>query len=179
MNTPCIIIPILVGLICALLGYLLGKLLSSGKNNSSDLQLELDKCKSKSAKLSADLDAFKAKGGSVDTQRSGFVSESVSHSIPFDSSAAFAVLGKKVKENDLKVVEGIGPKIEELFNASGILTWKSLSETSVEKCNSILESAGERFVIHNPTTWPRQAQLAYEGKWKDLKEWQDVLDGGK
>ena len=99
--------------------------------------------------------------------------------IPFDANLASSIFGKKIKENDLKIVEGIGPKIEELFNASGILTWKALSETSVERCNDILHSAGERFVIHNPSTWPRQAKLAYEGKWKDLKDWQETLDGGK
>ncbi|MDG1393490.1 MAG: 50S ribosomal protein L21, partial [Flavobacteriaceae bacterium] len=28
-------------------------------------------------------------------------------------------------------------------------------------------------------TWPKQARLAYDGKWKKLLEWQDELDGGK
>ena len=27
--------------------------------------------------------------------------------------------------------------------------------------------------------WPKQAKLASEGKWEELKKWQDELDGGK
>lgn len=178
MMYPCLIIPILVGLISALLGYLLGKSRASDSDSSNALQVELDNCRAKSLKLSAELEALKAKGGGVDAAHR-FVSESAIAAVPFDSNAAFSVLGKKIKENDLKIVEGIGPKIEELFNASGISTWKGLSETSVDRCKEILDSAGERFVIHNPMTWPNQAKLAYEGKWKELKDWQETLDGGK
>ena len=50
------------------------------------------------------------------------------------------------KKDDLKIVEGIGPKIEELFNNAGIYTFAQLSDTSVEKMKSILEAAGSRFV---------------------------------
>ncbi|MEJ6796117.1 MAG: 50S ribosomal protein L21, partial [Flavobacteriales bacterium] len=28
-------------------------------------------------------------------------------------------------------------------------------------------------------TWPAQAKMAAEGKWDELKKWQDELDGGK
>jgi hypothetical protein len=54
-----------------------------------------------------------------------------------------------------------------------------MSETPTEKLQEVLNSAGERFSIHNPSTWAKQAQLAYEGKWAELKKWQDELDGGK
>lgn len=78
-----------------------------------------------------------------------------------------------------KIIEGIGPKISELFHNHDIKTWKALSETSVDKCKEVLISGGDRFKIHVPNTWPRQAGLAYEGKWKELSKWQDELDGGK
>lgn len=83
------------------------------------------------------------------------------------------------KGDDLKKVEGIGPKIAELFNNAGIITFADLAATSVEKLNEILEEAGPRYTIHNPTTWPQQAQLASEGKWDELSELQDRLDGGR
>lgn len=67
----------------------------------------------------------------------------------------------------------MGPKIEELFHNSGISTWKELGETSIDKCQEVLKSGGDRYRAHKPNTWPKQAQLAYEGKW------QDNLDGGK
>ena len=32
---------------------------------------------------------------------------------------------------------------------------------------------------HVTDTWPAQAKMAAEGKWDELKKWQDELDGGK
>ena len=97
----------------------------------------------------------------------------------FDGVAAKAVFGKKIKEDDLTVVEGIGPKIQGLFHNHDVKTWKALSECSIEKCQTVLDSGGERYKIHRPGTWPKQAGLAAEGKWAELLKWQDELDGGK
>ena len=88
------------------------------------------------------------------------------------------VVGSK-KKDDLKIVEGIGPKIEELFNNANIYTFDQLAETSVEKMKSILEAAGSRFQIHDPTTWAAQSALARDGKWDELKKWQNELYKGK
>ncbi|HFC00371.1 MAG TPA: hypothetical protein ENJ53_06155 [Phaeodactylibacter sp.] len=82
-------------------------------------------------------------------------------------------------KDDLKVVEGIGPKIEEIFNNAGINTFAELENTSTDKLKSILAEAGNRYKAHDPTTWSRQAGLAAKGQWAELKKWQDVLDGGK
>jgi len=79
----------------------------------------------------------------------------------------------------LKIVEGIGPKIEALFNEAGIATWQDLSKASTEKLQNILDAAGENFAMHNPSTWPKQALMAYQGKWQELKDWQANLLGGK
>ena len=84
-----------------------------------------------------------------------------------------------VKADDLKKIEGIGPKIEELFHNAGIMTFAQLSEASVETMEAILAEAGPRFSTHNPGTWAQQAALAAAGKWDELKAWQDELDGGK
>ena len=70
-------------------------------------------------------------------------------------------------------------KIEELYHAAGITTWQAMSETSVEKLQAVIDAAGERFSIHEAGTWAKQAELAYQGKWQELKDWQDQLDGGK
>lgn len=173
----CILIPLLVGLISALLGYLLGKMSSksgSGScSNCDSLRLDLDNCRKKSATLQADLDA------ALKVQRSNFVANAPEASLPFNGDLAFAALGKKIKQDDLKIIEGIGPKIEELFHNAGIKTWKQLGETSVARCQEVLDGGGERFTVHNPGTWPKQAEMAYHGLWNDLKVWQDQLDGGK
>ncbi len=84
-----------------------------------------------------------------------------------------------VTPDDLKVVEGIGPKIEKLCNAIGIYTWRQLAQTSVEQLQAMLVEAGPDYKVAVPTTWPRQAELAAAGKWKELKEYQDVLQGGR
>ncbi len=177
MKSLCILIPLLVGLISALLGYLLGKLGSKGNTILHDdydaLKLELDNCRKKSAQLSAELAACKA---SVSAGSGTFVAPAL---IPFDAGLAQSVFGKKVVADDLKIVEGIGPKIEELFHNAGIKTWKALGETPIAKCQEILDNAGDRYTMHKPGTWPKQAQMAYEGKWQELKIWQDELDGGK
>jgi len=87
---------------------------------------------------------------------------------------------KKVatKGDDLKKIEGIGPKIAEIFNNAGILTFAQLAETSVEKLQEILAAAGSRYASKKPGSWPKQAKMAAEGKWDELKEWQDAHDHG-
>ncbi|WP_233899965.1 hypothetical protein [Tenacibaculum piscium] len=89
------------------------------------------------------------------------------------------ILAKRVKENDLKIVAGINPKIEGLFHAFGIETWEDLGETSVEKCQKILKSVGNRYKILKPKTWPKQAKLAHQGKWEELQQWQGELTAQK
>ena len=86
---------------------------------------------------------------------------------------------KGPKQDDLKIVEGIGPKIEQLLHEGGITTWLGLSEAPVERLKEILDAAGSRYQIHDPSTWPAQAKFAHEGRFEELKEWQDMLDGGK
>jgi len=93
--------------------------------------------------------------------------------------ATFLFAGVKYKMDDLKIVEGIGPKIADLLIKEGITTWKALSETSPETITGILQAAGPNFQIHDPGTWPHQARLADEGKWDELKALQDELSGGK
>jgi len=80
---------------------------------------------------------------------------------------------------DLKIVEGIGPKIEKLLNKAGIGNWNDLANAKKEALKKVLEDAGDAFRIHDPATWPDQAKLAMKGEWEKLKEYQDYLKGGK
>ncbi|MBC7883855.1 MAG: hypothetical protein H7X99_00165 [Saprospiraceae bacterium] len=82
-------------------------------------------------------------------------------------------------QDDLKAVEGIGPKIEELLHNAGIKTWKALSETAVSSIQSILDAAGPKFKLADPETWPKQSELAAEGKWDEFQTYQDFLIAGK
>ena len=80
---------------------------------------------------------------------------------------------------DLKVVEGIGPKIESLLKDAGINNWSALAASPVSRIQEILSAAGDRYRLADPKTWPKQAELATAGKWTELKEYQDFLNGGK
>lgn len=81
--------------------------------------------------------------------------------------------------DDLKIVEGIGPKIEELLFNADITTYGQLAATSVQQLQDILDAAGSRFAMHDPGTWSAQALLAANGEWDNLKAYQDFLNAGK
>ena len=99
-----------------------------------------------------------------------------------ESSDKVNLVTPTVKKNelldDLKIIEGIGPKIEEILQNVGIKSWEQLSKTAPTQLKSILLEAGNRYKSHNPGSWPKQAQMAAAGKWDELKAWQDELDGG-
>ena len=96
-----------------------------------------------------------------------------------DLAAGKAALGTTVKLDDLKLIEGIGPKIEALIKADGLTTWRQLSKANVERLQGILDAAGPRYNIHNPGSWPTQAGLLADGKWVEFKTLTDNLTGGK
>lgn len=83
------------------------------------------------------------------------------------------------KVDDLKKIEGIGPKIEELFHKAGITTFEGLATAKKAALRQILDQAGPRYKMHDPTTWANQAKLAAKGEWEKLARLQDELRGGK
>ncbi len=98
----------------------------------------------------------------------------------FDDAAEEVVtVAAPAGADDLKKIEGIGPKIAQLLNDAGILTFVDLANAPTERVKEILEAAGSRYKMHDPTTWGQQSQMAADGKWAELKAWQDELDGGK
>ena len=90
-----------------------------------------------------------------------------------------AVAEKAIVSDDLTKIEGIGKKIAELLKAENISTFSELSKATPKKLRAILDAAGNKFSIHEPATWPKQAKLAAAEKWEDLKKLQSDLKGGK
>jgi len=191
MNIWCWLIPVLVGIICGVLGYLIGKgsskvidhsdEISSLKASNSKLKADLETCNQKVIAASkiekpATVAPSKSLGATAATVSSGAAK---SGAFKFDASAAKAALGKNVKQDDLKIIEGIGPKIEGMFKEHGIKTWKVLSEASLIECQKILDTGGTRYKIHDPASWPMQAKMCYEGKWAELNKWQVEHKHGK
>lgn len=181
LNIWCWIIPALVGIISGVLGYLIGK---SKDASVIDTSTDTKTLEAENTKLKADLAACNKKLSITNVEEKPAIpAASLTTNNPktkaFDATAAKAAMGKRIKKDDLKIVEGIGPKIEGLFHNFGIKTWKALSEASTIKCQEVLDSGGGRYRIHDPASWPMQAKMAYEGQWKDLSKWQIKHKAGK
>ena len=89
------------------------------------------------------------------------------------------LIAAAVEDEDLTIIEGIGPKISLLLHQYGIRTYRQLADTEVTRLKEILSNAGPQLAMHNPGTWPSQANLAANGEWDTLKSLQEFLKGGK
>ncbi len=98
--------------------------------------------------------------------------------IAIDLKAARAA-GFKIKNvDDLTIIEGIGPKINALFKDAGLKTFAKVATATIPQMRKILDDAGPRYRIANPSTWAKQAKLAATNKWTALNKLQDELSGG-
>ena len=160
-----------------------------GNNSTSDIQAILNKYGDKYKIIDpetwsqqASLAASKDWVGLIDLQKR--LDTGRTNAVGMTDSKLEKVLIKmgairRFKQDDLKAVEGIGPAIEKLLHAADIKTWRSLANTSVERLQGILNDAGSRFKLADPGTWPKQSEYAADGKFKELQEYQDLLQGGK
>ena len=86
-------------------------------------------------------------------------------------------VAEPIQPDDLKKIEGIGPKISMLLGEKGIHTFAQLADQTPEQLQAVLDEAGIR--IADPTTWAEQAKLAAQGDWEELIDLQDNLKGGR
>ncbi len=77
--------------------------------------------------------------------------------------------------DDLTKIEGIGPKISQALAIGGLKTFKDVANATPEYISQLIEGIRGN---HTPLTWPKQAKMAADEKWDELKKWQDELDGG-
>jgi predicted flap endonuclease-1-like 5' DNA nuclease len=90
--------------------------------------------------------------------------------------AAAKAFGFDVRSNeDLIIIEGIGPKIDRLFKDNGVRTFDQVAKMSVAEMQAILNKGGNNFRMANPESWAQQAALCARGAWRELKELQDKL----
>ena len=83
-----------------------------------------------------------------------------------------------LKPDDLKRIEGIGPKISALLQGAEIKTYAQLAAAGVSRLEEILAEAGLS-ALAKPATWPEQANLAATGDWEALEALQNELKGGR
>ncbi|MGD2039957.1 MAG: DUF4332 domain-containing protein [Anaerolineae bacterium] len=96
------------------------------------------------------------------------------------AAAAEKAAAEAGEPDDLKRIEGIGPKIAGVLQEAGIKTFEQLAATEVDRIEQILEEADPNLLkLADPSTWPRQAKLAAAGKWDALEKWQERLRGGR
>jgi len=73
-------------------------------------------------------------------------------------------------EDDLTVIEGIGPKMADLLKLNGITSFAQLAATEISFLEKMLRDKGWQFA--KPNSWPEQASLAAAGKMDELKDLQ-------
>ncbi|MEH6618705.1 30S ribosomal protein S2 [Maribacter arcticus] len=114
----------------------------------------------------------------VDTKPAPVVAKAPNVEAEVEATEEAVAKKTKVEADDLTKVEGIGPKAAEALVAAGIATFADLSKGDAEKIKEILTEASSRMAHLDPTSWPKQAKMAADGKWDELKEWQDNTKGG-
>lgn len=85
---------------------------------------------------------------------------------------------KAAEADDLTKIEGVGPKAAEALAAAGLATYAALAKADADAMKNILTEASPRLAHLDPGSWAKQAQMATDGKWDELKEWQDNAKGG-
>nr|WP_321414582.1 30S ribosomal protein S2 [uncultured Allomuricauda sp.] len=85
---------------------------------------------------------------------------------------------KEAKPENLTKIEGIGPKAAEALVESGITTYAELAKADADDIKETLTEASSTLAHLDPTSWPKQAKMAADGNWDELKEWQDSVKGG-
>lgn len=153
-----------------LLGWLLNRWLCKCCCNSTHLKTETTPVPSPASTPSKLVES----PAQVATQKPAPAKATTLIDIAAAKAAGFALKNA----NDLTIVEGIGPKINELFHNNGVKTFADLANSTLPQMRAILDAGGSRFRIANPSTWAQQAALAAENKWAELKKLQDKLSGG-
>ena len=80
------------------------------------------------------------------------------------------ILNSTVK-NDLKVIKGIGPKLEKTLNKVGFTSFEQLAKMTIKDITKVLSDAGVNTKIYDISGWKAQAKLAFKGDIEAVKNW--------
>jgi large subunit ribosomal protein L17 len=78
-------------------------------------------------------------------------------------------------EDNLEIIEGIGPKVAKVLKAAGIASFSDLANASVAKVEEMLKAAGLNMM--SVAGWIGQAKLAAKGDMEGLKKMQAEMKG--
>lgn len=89
-------------------------------------------------------------------------------------------LKRRVKEgkgyDDLTILEGIGPKLQQLLRDNGIISFADLAEADVEHLRHLVRAAK---LPTMPDTWPKQAAFLAKGDLNGFEQYKKQLKGGR
>lgn len=80
-----------------------------------------------------------------------------------------------VVEDDLTVIDGIGPRIQSVLKSSGICQYADLAAATPAQLRAILLTAGLR--LADPESWPQQAAFAARQDMAGLKHYLEEHPG--
>jgi predicted flap endonuclease-1-like 5' DNA nuclease len=69
-----------------------------------------------------------------------------------------ASVKKAASKDDLKVIKGIGPKMETVLNAAGIISFENLAKATITSLEKILTNAAMNPKMYDLSTWAAQAK---------------------
>lgn len=165
-----------------LLGWLLNWLLQKfmGKDDSGSSGSGVNNYNGSAHASNAYSGSGTASGTALGSVGAAAASATAAHLMSGGADKALALAaGFKIKGNDdIEVIEGIGPKIGDLFRENGAGSFDKIMHLSVPAMNAILEKGGSRFKLANPGSWAEQAKLCYENRWTELRDLQDNLTAG-
>ena len=134
--------------------------------------------KEKAPKKKEALDKPEPAPAKVDTKPAPVVAKTPKVEVEVEATKEAVAKETKVEADDLTKIEGVGPKAAEALVAAGMSTYAAIAKGDAEKIKEILTDASSRMAHLDPTSWPKQAKMAADGKWDELKEWQDNAKGG-
>jgi small subunit ribosomal protein S1 len=143
-------------------------------------QLKEQLADAKEAKGKADADAKEEAQAPVVAEEAAPVADVAEETAGEEVKEVKAKVAKaKSTGDDLKIIEGIGPKIEEILHEAGINSFAALAAKSADEVREILLAQGSRYKMFDPETWAEQAQLAADGKMDELEALKKELNAGK
>lgn len=86
--------------------------------------------------------------------------KAVAKKAPSKKAAPEVSLPKSEVKNDLKVIKGVGPKLEETLNSIGITAFEQLAKITLKDLRVLLTNAGVNHKMYDLSGWKSQAKAA-------------------
>jgi predicted flap endonuclease-1-like 5' DNA nuclease len=79
-------------------------------------------------------------------------------------------------QDDLTVIDGIGPRVSSVLRNAGITSFSKLADRELDEVQGILVAENPSLTrFTDPSTWREQARMAADGEWGGLKALQESI----